>query len=188
GGSAAGRGIEAWVRKFGGKAQLGWQLRERPYSRLPGREVATALPLSGTAIDGLSEAVTVGQIFRYSMSSSTRQPSRSEFVPRSCTAWHRVSRVLIRDYRSCDEFLSLKQKTQCDYGRLLNVFAPIGHHPADSVRRRHIRELSKTFACEARTQQLFGQVASLLFNFGVGNDYVETNPALRMKCMDRPRA
>ena len=82
----------------------------------------------------------------------------------------------------------LKQKTQCDYGRLLNVFAPIGHHPADSVRRRHIRELSKTFACEARTQQLFGQVASLLFNFGVGNDYVETNPALRMKCMDRPRA
>ena len=77
-----------------------------------------------------------------------------------------VSRVLIRDYRSSDEFLCLKQKTQCDYGRMLNVFAPICHHPADSVR----------------------QVASLLFNFGVGNDYVETNPALRMKCMDRPRA
>jgi hypothetical protein len=99
-----------------------------------------------------------------------------------------VSRVLIRDYRSSDEFLSLKQKTQCDYGRMLNVFAPIGHHPPVSVRRRHIRELSKTFACEARTQQLFGQVASLLFNFGVGNDYVETNPASRMKCLDRPRA
>jgi len=99
-----------------------------------------------------------------------------------------VSRVLISDYRSSDEFLSLKQKTQCEYGRMLNVFAPIGHHPADSVRRRHIRELSKIFACEAGTQQLFGQVASLLFNFGVGNDYVETNPASRMKCLDRPRA
>jgi len=32
-----------------------------------------------------------------------------------------------------------------------------------------------------RTQQLFGQVASLLFNFAVDNDYCETNPASRMK-------
>ena len=96
--------------------------------------------------------------------------------------------ALIRDYCSSDEFVSLKKKTQRDYGRMLDIFAPIHHHPADSVRRRHIRELSKIFACEAGTQQLFGQVASLLFNFGVGNDYVETNPASRMKCMDRPRA
>jgi hypothetical protein len=62
-----------------------------------------------------------------------------------------ASRVLIRDYRRSDEFLSLKQKTQCNYGRMLNVFAPIGHHPADSVRRRHIRELRKTFAGKGRS-------------------------------------
>src|SRR5262245_26679297 len=99
-----------------------------------------------------------------------------------------VSRVLIRDYRSSDEFLSLRQKTQCDYGRMLNVFAPIGHRPADSVRGRPIRELSKTFAGDARTQQLFGQVARCSSISVVGNDYVETNPASRMKSMDRPRA
>src|SRR5215813_11646386 len=73
--------------------------------------------------------------------------------------------ALIRDYRSSEEFLSLKKKTQRDYGRMLDTFAPIGHHPADSVRRGHIRELSKTFAGKRRTQQLFGQVASVLFNF-----------------------
>jgi hypothetical protein len=59
--------------------------------------------------------------------------------------------ALIRDYRSSDEFLSLKQKTQRDYSRMLNIFAPIDHHPADSVRRRHIRELRKTFAGKGRS-------------------------------------
>src|SRR5215471_3399693 len=94
--------------------------------------------------------------------------------------------ALIRNYRSSDGFLSLKQKTQRDYGRMLDIFASIDHHPAGSVRRRHIRELSKTFADKRRTQKLFGQVASVLFNFGVDNDYVETNPASRMKRLGRP--
>jgi len=47
-----------------------------------------------------------------------------------------------------------------DYGCMLDIFAPIDHHPANSVRRRLIRELSKDFAGSRRTQQLFGQVAS----------------------------
>ena len=51
-----------------------------------------------------------------------------------------------------------------------------------------IRELRKGFAGKGRTQQLFGQVASLLFNFAVDNDYCETNPASRMKRMGRARA
>jgi len=45
-------------------------------------------------------------------------------------------------------------------GCMLDIFAPIDHHPANSVRRRLIRELSKDFAGSRRTQQLFGQVAS----------------------------
>jgi len=67
-------------------------------------------------------------------------------------------------------------------------FASIDHYAAGSVLRRHIRELSKTFAGKRRTQKLFGQVASVLFNFGVDNDYVEINPATRMNCVGRPRA
>jgi len=96
--------------------------------------------------------------------------------------------ALIRDYRCSEEFLSLTKKTQRDYGRMLDIFAPIDHHPADSVRRRHIREIGKTFAGKRRTQQLFGQVASALFNFAVDNDYAETNPATRMNCVGPPRA
>jgi hypothetical protein len=69
--------------------------------------------------------------------------------------------------RSSEEFLSLKKKTQRDYGRMLDIFAPIDHHPAGSVRRRQIRELSKTFAGRKRTEKLFGQVESVLFNFTV---------------------
>jgi hypothetical protein len=82
----------------------------------------------------------------------------------------------------------LNPKTQRDYGRMLDVFAPVDHHPADAIRRRHIRELRKSFVGKGRTEQLFGQVASLLFNFALDNDYVETNPASRMKRVGRPRA
>jgi integrase len=96
--------------------------------------------------------------------------------------------ALIRDYRRSDEFLNLKPKTQRDYGRMLDFFAPIESHPADAVRRRHIRELRNALAGKGRTQQLFGQVASLLFNFAVDNDYCETNPASRMKRVGRARA
>jgi integrase len=96
--------------------------------------------------------------------------------------------ALIRDYRGSDEFLNLKPKTQRDYGRMLDAFASIDQHPAEDVRRRHIRELRKAFAGKGRTQQLFGQVASLLFNFAVENDYCETNPASRLKRVDKAQA
>jgi hypothetical protein len=51
--------------------------------------------------------------------------------------------AMIRDYRASDEFLGLKSKTQRDYGRMLDIFAPVDRHDADAVRRRHIRELRK---------------------------------------------
>jgi integrase len=96
--------------------------------------------------------------------------------------------ALIRDYRGSDEFLNLKPKTQRDYGRMLDIFSAIEQHPADAIRRRHIRELRKTFAGKGRTQQLFGQVASLLFNFAVDNDYCDNNPASRMKRIGKANA
>ena len=80
--------------------------------------------------------------------------------------------ALIRDYRSSDEFLALKPKTQHDY-------AAHARHP---LRRSTITQqmlsadamcasLRKTLAGKGRSQQLFSQVASALFNFGVDNDY-----------------
>ena len=95
---------------------------------------------------------------------------------------------MIRDYRASDEFLALKPKTQRDYGRMLELFAPIDTHPAEEVRRRHIRELRKELSGKARTQKLFTQVASALFNFGIDNDYCSANPASRMKRIGKVKA
>ena len=96
--------------------------------------------------------------------------------------------AMIRDYRASDEFLALKPKTQRDYGRMLDVFAAIDHHPAEAIRRRHIRELRKGLAGKARTQKLFTQVASALFNFGIDNDHCSLNPAARMKRIGKAKA
>lgn len=96
--------------------------------------------------------------------------------------------ALICDYRASDEFQALKPKTQRDYLRMLEVFAPVDHHAADAVRRRHIRELRKTLAGRARTQKLFTQVASALFNFGVDNDHCALNPAARMKRIGKAKS
>lgn len=46
----------------------------------------------------------------------------------------------------------------------------------------------RTSLVRGRSKQLFSQVASLLFNFGVDNDYCDVNPAARMKRPDRAKA
>src|SRR5262245_15243275 len=96
--------------------------------------------------------------------------------------------AMIRDFRVSDEFLALKPKTQNDYARMLDVLGPIDQHPAEAIRRRHIRELRKSMAGKERTQKLFTQVASALFNFGIDNDYCSLNPASRMKRIGKAKA
>jgi len=95
--------------------------------------------------------------------------------------------AMINDYKASDEFLSLAAKTQADYSRMLDHFRSIDTYPARDVKRRHIRQLRKPFATKPRTQKLFTQVASLLFNFGIDNDFdVDANPAARMKRIGKP--
>jgi integrase len=96
--------------------------------------------------------------------------------------------AMIRDYRASDEFLGLKPKTQHDYGRMLDLFSPISRHPAEAIRRKHIREMRKGLTGKARTQKLFTQVASAVFNFGIDNDYCSINPAARMKRIGKAKA
>ena len=75
-----------------------------------------------------------------------------------------------------------------DYGRMLQLFGAIDLHPADAVRGRHIRENSKALVGKSRSQKLFTQVASTLFNFGIDNDYCATNPATRMKRIGKAKS
>lgn len=102
-------------------------------------------------------------------------PAPRETLPGSLGA-------LIADYKASDEYLALAVKTQTDYARMLDRFASIASFPAGEIKRRHVRELRRKLAGKPRTQKLFTQVASLLFNFGLENDYdIEANPAVRMK-------
>jgi integrase len=96
--------------------------------------------------------------------------------------------AMVRDYLSSDEYRSLKPKTQRGYARMLELFAPLHGVPAENIKRRHIRELRISLQGMGRTQQLFSQVTSVLFNFGVDNDYCSINPAARMKRVDRVRS
>ena len=112
---------------------------------------------------------------------TNREPSPRSIYPGRLAA-------LIQDYRDSEEFLAHKPKTKRDYARMLDVFGPIEHHSADSIRRRHIRELRKTLSGKPRTQKLFTQVASALFNFGIDNEYVSINPAARMKRIGKPKS
>jgi integrase len=51
-----------------------------------------------------------------------------------------------------------------------------------------VRRIRQQIVGKPRTQKLFTQVASALFNFGIENDYCDTNPAARMKRTGRARS
>lgn len=94
---------------------------------------------------------------------------------------------LIQSYKSSGEYRGLAAKTQTSYARELDRLAPIGTFPAVDIRRRHIRAIRDTLAATPRTQQLFGQVCSLVFNFGIRElDLDMVNPASKLRRSDDP--
>jgi integrase len=92
--------------------------------------------------------------------------------------------ALVHDYLRSAEYKLLKPKTQFAYARMLELLAPIHEVPAGSIKRKHIRELRSSIHGKGRTQQLFSQVTSVLFNYGMDNDYCSINPASRMRRAD----
>ena len=76
-------------------------------------------------------------------------------------------------------------KTQRDYARMLDCFAPFGQTPIEEFKRRHVREIQKEFGDKSRTAKLFAQVASRLFGFAIELDLIDINPAARMKRLGR---
>lgn len=94
---------------------------------------------------------------------------------------------LIQSYKASGEYRGLAAKTQASYGRELERLSPIGAFPAADIRRRHIRAIRDKLSETPRTQQLFGQVCSLLFNFGIRElDLDMVNPAAKLRRSDDP--
>lgn len=89
---------------------------------------------------------------------------------------------LITEYKSAPEFLSLADKTRRSYVRELDRLEPIGMFKAIEIRRKHVKVIRDKLARTPRTRQLFGQVCSLLFNFGIRElDLEMINPAAKMR-------
>ena len=89
---------------------------------------------------------------------------------------------LIEAYKSAPRYQKLTAATQVSYAKALDRLSVIGTFPAVDVRRRHINVIRDTLADTPRTRQLFGQVCSALFNYGIREHDLEMlNPARLMK-------
>jgi len=95
---------------------------------------------------------------------------------------------LIERYKASEEFGALARSTKVSYEHALKRLGTIGNHPVAQVKRVHIRTLRESIGDKARTAQLFSQVCSLLWNFGIEELEIETqNPARKMKRAGRAR-
>lgn len=96
-------------------------------------------------------------------------------------------RWLITEYKSSPDYKSLAPKTQRDYAREFERLRSVDHFPATDIKRRHIAKIRNKLDGKPRTQQLFGQVCSLLFNYGITELELEMlNPASKLKRADDP--
>jgi integrase len=89
---------------------------------------------------------------------------------------------LIQAYKASPGYMKLAAATRVSYAKALDRLAAIGTFPAAEVRRKHINALRDALASTPRTRQLFGQVCSALFNYGIREHDLEMlNPARLMK-------
>jgi integrase len=94
---------------------------------------------------------------------------------------------VIQAYKSSGEYRGLAAKTQTSYAREMDRLAAIGTFPAADIRRRHIRAIREKLDATPRTQQMFGQVCSLLFNFAIRELEIDMiNPATKLRRSDDP--
>jgi len=96
--------------------------------------------------------------------------------------------AVIADYKASDAFGLLGPKTQRDYARHLDRFAPFGHWQIEEFKRRHVKELQKPLNKSPRTAKYFAQVCSILFAHAIELDLIEVNPAARLKRLDKAEA
>lgn len=88
---------------------------------------------------------------------------------------------LIEAYKASDDFVTLKPKTRRDYDRELERLRPIEAFQVTDIRRRHINAIRNALNATPRTKQLFGQVCSKLFNYGILEEELDIiNPAQKM--------
>jgi integrase len=106
----------------------------------------------------------------------TVEPQQATGAPEGSVGW------LIAAYKQSPGFQAKAKATQVSYTHELDRLRPIAQFQAADVKRRHINALRNALSATPRTQQLFGSVVSLLWNYGIEECDLECmNPARRMR-------
>jgi integrase len=96
--------------------------------------------------------------------------------------------AVIADYRGTEAYQRLDPKTRRDYDRHLCRFREFGHWPIEEFKRRHIKAIQHPLNKTPRTAKYFAQVCSVLFAHAIELDLIETNPASKLKRLDKAEA
>ena len=140
----------------------------RRYYYFRAKGVAKRLP-------GQPGAIEFHEAYTDALRATSYQPLRVREEP-GTLGW------LITAYKSSPTYTKKSLSTKVSYDRELERLKPIRHFPAVDIRRRHINIIRDRLSDKPRTRQLFGQVCSLLFNFGIRELELELmNPARLMK-------
>lgn len=96
---------------------------------------------------------------------------------------------LIEAYRASPAFQSLKPRTRQAYDTELSRLEPVLPFQAADIRRSHLNAIRDTLADKPRMRQMFGQVCSLLWRFGIRELELDCeNPAALFRRETKPQS
>lgn len=94
--------------------------------------------------------------------------------------------ALITDYKQSPEYRDLALATRHAYAVDLDRLAIIGSGRVADIRRAHILKLRDELADRPRAADHFVQVVRLLLSWAVDRGYMDYNPLLRVKALNKP--
>jgi enterobacteria phage integrase len=90
--------------------------------------------------------------------------------------------ALVLDYLASPEFKAKKASSQSLYRRILDpIRRRIGHHAVRHIERRHVKAMRDEKADTPGMANMVVKVLRLLLSYAVDNDWIASNPALRVK-------
>lgn len=153
-----------------------------------------------TRIKGLQRIKSKGRVYIYHRATGTRihaAPGTPEFYA-ELAALARPDKPskapadlggLIDLYRGSTEFMELAARTRADYTAVFDWLDPVRGEQIHLLSKRWVKMLrNKAFKAHKRRFANYAvQVLSLLFNWAIDEEYLDANPAERIRKVRRPK-
>lgn len=93
--------------------------------------------------------------------------------------------AMIRAFEGSPEYAAKAPSTQANYGIYLKPWAKVGHLRAKDIRRPHVLTIRDAIAASRGNgaATAFVRVTGALFAWGIDREWVEVNPAARVKAL-----